>query len=126
MTDGEAQARRAVIIEHHAVYGIEIAQDPMRLGTYQRDTAGIPLDIYLEAHRWARQRHQGSFPPTVGQVVRAAVELQWSRDPDRYRSEQSGEIAHPRWYQRMRAGRQPLFQELPAGEAQRMIAGMED
>jgi hypothetical protein len=105
MTERERALRIEACYEHHIAYGIKIQEDDARAKIFLNDLAGVPIEIFREACRWARQNHEGNFPPTAGQVIKAAVDIEWARDPTRYRNVNGGAPAHPRWWLRMRAGR---------------------
>jgi hypothetical protein len=107
MTDEERALRIEISIAHHVAYGIEM--DQQRAQVFLNDTAGVPIEIFRQACKWSRQSHEGNFPPTVGQVVRAAVEIEWERNPTRFRNVNGGAMSHPRWYRRMKAGKPAMF-----------------
>jgi hypothetical protein len=120
LTEEERALRITRCIEHHLAYGLRIEDDDQRSRAFLNDTACIPIGIFHSAMRVSRQTHTGNFPPTAGQVIQAACNIEWERDVGKHVNP-SG-VGSPRWYRRMLAGHAPSFLTVAPGDVIKEIA----
>lgn len=104
MTEEEKARRIALVMEHHAAYGVRAEEDEQRMRTFLNDTIHIPLVTLKHALRRARQESDGQFPPTCGAVIQCALTITYEMYPRELYTSTSGERAVPGWYKAQRLG----------------------
>ncbi len=112
ITEQEADERDVLAISHLLNWGFE--NDAQRIEVIVNDTAPVPLDLLGPAMKLSRQTHEGNWPPTTGQIIKAARDICIASDRARYTSPQ-GHIGSPRWFSDMKKVRFLRPREIEAG-----------